>query len=47
MAREEEGGQESDGKEAGENETKDKILVLIFIAFLPCLPPKLTVNNIH
>ena len=32
MAREEERGQESDGREVGENKTKDKILVLTFIA---------------
>ena len=35
MAREEERGQESDGREAGENETKDKLSVLIFIPSVP------------
>ena len=41
----EERGQESDGREPGENETKDKISVLTFIAFLPRPPPQLIVSN--
>ena len=45
MAREEEKEQESDGREAGENETKDKLSVLAFIPSLPRLPPLLIVSS--
>ena len=47
MAREEERGQESDGREAGENETKDKLSVLTFLPSLPRPLPQLIVSSNH
>ena len=47
MAGEEERGQDSYGREAEENETKDKILVLTLSPSPPCSPHQLIVINDH